>query len=70
MLKETILDGWEEVLHERVAPFFKLYTAIENIGTFLIVSHRNMLSVYNMGEKEENVVENEDEKSSAWVDTV
>lgn len=69
MLKETILDEWEEVLHERVAPFCKLYTAIENIGTFMIVSHRNMLSVFNMGEKEE-VVENEDEKSTAWVDTV
>ena len=71
MQKEQILDGWEEVLHERVAPFYKLYTAMTNIATFMLVSHRNMLSVFNMGEMED-VVENENEKeqSTSWVDTV
>ena len=42
-----------------------------NIATFMLVSHRNMLSVFNMGEMED-VVENENEKeqSTSWVDTV
>ena len=73
MQEEVILDGWEEVLHERVAPFLRLYTAMTNIATFMIVSHRNMISIFNMGEMDEAVdIENEKDKDqiTSWVDTV
>lgn len=48
-LEETI-DTWDEVIHERVSPFVKLFVDIRSISTFIIVAHRNLLSLYDMGD--------------------
>lgn len=45
-------------MHERVAPFVKLYASMANFTTYMIVAHRNLLSLYDMGMKD------------IWVDTI
>ena len=55
---DSTLDAWSEVLHERVAPFVKLYSSMTNFMTFMIVAHRNLLSLYDLGLKDN------------WVDTI
>lgn len=38
---------WSVVIHRRIADYFKLYTTICNFRMFLLVGHRNMISVYD-----------------------
>ena len=48
---KKIKDGatkWDVVIHRRIADYFKLYTTIVNFANFILVAHRNMISVYNM----------------------
>ena len=40
----------------RVAPFVKLYVEITNFATYMIIAHRNLLSVFDLAAK-------------SWVDT-
>ena len=39
---------WDIVLHRRIADYFKIYTTILNFANFILVAHRNMISVYDM----------------------
>ena len=48
------------MVDKRIAPFFRIYTQILNYSTYMLVSHRNMISVYDMSAKEEQ----------DWIDTV
>ena len=52
---------WDHILHKRIANYFKLYTQILNYSTFILVSHRNMISVYDNTNGGEN---------SDWLDTI
>jgi len=36
-------------MHKRFSQFVRLYSCMVNFSTFLIVAHRNMLSLYDMG---------------------
>ena len=42
------LEKWNWVLHRRISKFFRLYTQINNFSLYVLVSHRNMISVYEM----------------------
>lgn len=42
---------WVNALHQRIAGHFKLYTQIMNFSMFMLVAHRNMISVYDMTKK-------------------
>ena len=53
------LDSWDEVIHKRVSPFVKLYSEVTNFATFMVIAHRNLLSLYHLGSNERT-----------WVDTV
>ena len=52
---------WDTIVHNRIANYFKLYTQILNYSTFILVSHRDMISVYD------NTNGRED---SDWIDTI
>ena len=52
------LDEWNEVIQSRVAPYLKLYTEVKSFETFMILSHRNLLSLYDLG------------INNCWVDTI
>ena len=39
--------SWDHILDKRIAQFFKLFSSIVNFSTFMLVSHRNMISVYD-----------------------
>ena len=41
-------DKWNIVLHKRVSNFMKLYTSIINFSMYMLVAHRNMISVFDM----------------------
>ena len=43
------LDGWNEVIHKRVSPFVLLYSEVTNFATYMIVAHRHLLSIYDLG---------------------
>ena len=53
-----LLDEWKEVIHKRVSSYVKLYNTVTNFSTFMILSHRNLLSIYDLG------------VNNRWVDTV
>ena len=42
------IDTWDQVMHRLFAPFVKLYTEMAFVSTYLIVAHRNLLSLYDM----------------------
>ena len=46
------------MLHERVAHFVRLYSSMTNFSTYMIVSHRNLVSLYDVGLEDR------------WVDTI
>ena len=39
---------WNDVLHKRISSYFKLYTQVLNFQMFMLVSHRDMISVFDM----------------------
>ena len=41
---------WGTVLHKRISGFFRLYTQVLNFSMFMLVSHRNMISVFDMSQ--------------------
>ena len=45
---------WGVILHNRVARYFKIYSQILNYQMFMMVSHRNMVSVYKMTSEKQN----------------
>ena len=46
MKKNT--DKWDWVIHKRIAKYFRLYTQILNFSMYMLVSHRNMISIFDM----------------------
>ena len=54
---------WDIILHKRISAYFRLYTQVLNFSMFMLVSHRNMISVYDMSQS----THGEDEK---WTNTV
>lgn len=52
---------WDHIVHNRIANYFKLYTQILNYSTFILVSHRNMISVYDMANRGDD---------NDWLDTI
>lgn len=59
--KTKSMNRWDKVLHRRVANFVQLYTQITNYSTFMLVAHRNMISVYSM---------REDDSKNNWTHTI
>ena len=41
-------DMWNWIVHKRIARYFRLYTQILNFSVYMLVSHRNMVSIYDM----------------------
>ena len=41
-------EKWTWVTHKRIAKYFRLYTQILNFSIYMLVSHRNMISVYDI----------------------
>ena len=39
---------WATILHKRIADYFNIYSQILNYQMFMLVSHRDMISVYKM----------------------
>ena len=52
---------WNYVTHGRIAKYFKLYTQILNFSMYMCVSHRNMISIYDM---------KEGSNAANWSDTI
>ena len=44
------IEKWNWTLHKRIAAYFRLYTQILNFSMYMLVSHRNMISVFDMTE--------------------
>ena len=42
------ISKWDWVLHRRISRFCRLYTSILNFNMYMLVSHRNMISIYDM----------------------
>ena len=41
-------EKWSWVTHKRISKYFRLYTQILNFSIYMLVSHRNMISVYDI----------------------
>lgn len=55
-------DKWNYVLHHRISQHFCLYSQILNFSMHMLVSHRNMISVFDMSK---GIWE-----EACWIDTV
>ena len=44
--------NFEKVLHRRIAKYFNLYSGIGSFGTYMLVSHLNHISVFDMSKQE------------------
>lgn len=58
MMTKSYIESWNQVMHRRFSQYVKLYTEMVNFSTFLIVAHRNLISMYDMRKTDK-----------AWVDT-
>lgn len=56
----SAIDSWDQVMHRLFSPYVKLYVGMSFISTYLIVAHRNLISLYDMAET----------KRQGWVDTI
>ena len=45
-------EGWDRILHKRISNFFRLYTQVLNYQVHMLVSHGNLISVYDMSREE------------------
>jgi len=48
MKRKSSLKKWDYVIHHRIANYFKLYSQVLNFQKFMLVSHADMISVYDM----------------------
>jgi hypothetical protein len=62
-LKKNI-EQWNIILHRRIAGYFRLYTQVLNFSTFMLVSHRDMISIFAMGQTDDQNV------TETWIDTI
>ena len=58
------VDKWDWVVHKRISKYFRLYTQILNFSIYMLVSHRNMISIYDISKDNSN--ENGEETNSRW----
>ena len=67
------IEKWNRVTHKRISRFFRLYTQILNFNMYMLVSHRNMISIYDMtqnSETGENTERHSTESSNGgWIKT-
>ena len=59
-------------MHKRIAKFFRLYTQVLNFQVYMLVSHRNMISIYDIS-KDSDDIYNDDgmpKSNSGWVQTI
>ena len=62
---------WNWVIHRRIAKFFRMYTQILNYNTYMLVSHRNMISIYDMTQHtQQQGGDNEELARGAWIKTI
>ena len=54
-------EKWSWVTHKRIAKYFRLYTQILNFSIYMLVSHRNMISVYDISKDQFSKDATEDE---------
>ena len=45
-------QDWGSTIHKRIAGYFKLYSQILNFSKFMLVAHRDMISVFDMTKRE------------------
>ena len=43
--------AYDTIIHRRIAGYFALYSGMVNFQTFMLISHRNHISVFDMIEK-------------------
>ena len=48
MKRKNDRKKWDYVIHHRIANYFKLYSQVLNFQKFMLVSHGDMISVYDM----------------------
>ena len=63
-------DKWHWVTHKRVSRFFRLYTQILNFNMYMLVSHRNMISVYDMTTSEHQAKIVDARSNGGWIKTI
>ena len=49
VMKDTY--KFDIVIHKRIAMYFSLYSGLVNFQTFMLVSHRNSISTFDMTKK-------------------
>ena len=53
------IDSFDQVMHRNCCEYVNLYPQIAVLSTYMIVAHRNMISLYDMGAMDKQ-----------WIDTV
>ena len=45
------MEKWRWIIHRRISKYFRLYSSIVNFSMYMLVSHRNMISIYDMSKE-------------------
>ena len=61
-------DEWDQLLHQQYSPFVKLYRQMIIFSVFILVAHRNMISLYNLSKSYDDE-DNSSAKKSLWIDS-
>lgn len=62
--KESSHRKWSRIVHALVSKYVRLFTCIINYSMYILVSHRNMISVFAMDDG------NTQGEIGSWVDTI
>ena len=63
--------NWRSTIHRRIAGYFRLFSQILNFSRYMLVSHRNMISLYDMTEHDDDMTKDEDVDSRGkWIQTI
>ena len=57
-MKLSEVDSWDQLMHRRFSNYVKLFSDMAIFSTYLVVAHRNLISLYCMG------------SLNAWIDTI
>ena len=59
-------------MHKRIAKFFRLYTQVLNFQVYMLVSHRNMISIYDISKGSDEFYDDDGfpKKETGWVQTI
>ena len=64
------VEKWDSVVQKRIANYSRLYTSVINFSMYMLVSHRNMISFYDMSKSNGSVYDpqgNKDFEHGRWV---